>query len=118
MLNPEGLRIDTLASCVVIASRWPEFVEALLAAPEFLLKLRQVYAARQKIVQTQSESSDDPAKKDAAIRATQAELDALLADLRLKQFSGSADLEKLVAGITNPELVKLPRYFQMAQVVR
>jgi len=113
LLERREIRLDLLAKLVIIATRWPDLIAAMMGDPGFVNRLMQAYRTREDLREIESGRTDLVADPPESLKAR---LDVLTADPRIRRLIDAADLVQLLDNMTQDDIATLPRYLHLARI--
>lgn len=105
LLEAGTIQLGLLAKWVIIATRWPDMIEAVTTDQNFTNSLKQAHEMQEQLRLASGEIQE----------MIQADLNALLADPRIKRLIEATDLIRLLDNMTNSEIEAMPYYLYLAQ---
>ena len=121
LLETEVVKLDVLAKWIVITSRWPSIIEALLDDKDFIKRLKEACEIANTIRQERLKylpAVNGPVRSYDELEAMgpklyQAKLDTYTADVYIKLLIGASDLLHLLSEMTNSDIAAWPIYLHL-----
>ncbi len=121
LLDHQVIQLDMLGKWLLLATLWPDTVEAIAADQSFVGRLQGAYATQEELRKRLSEATAKQ-RKDLArlvneeIKVIEVSLNNYLADPLIKQLINTPKLIQLLAGIDMSKPEVFSQYLRLAQI--
>ena len=118
LLETGAIKLDVLAKWIVISSRWPCMVDALLADEHFIDHLKKAWEIRETIRRERLNSEPENGQKLQSYdeKSYQAKLETYTINPHVKLLVDATDLMNLLNQLTDADIQALPIYLHLTRI--
>lgn len=119
LLETEVIKLDTLARWIVISTRWPGMVDALLDKEDFINRLKEARVMRETIRRERLKDLGHGENINTQLRLLEgyeSQFDTYKADPHIKLLVDADDLANLLNQLTAEDIQALPIYLHLTQI--